>query len=530
MDPESDSDFEQFQAKAVWEFKTEGDGESGELDVAAGEIVTVLADEAPWSRVINQKGEQGYVPSNYLQQIDSRPAPPPPPRVVPQQNHVYVTAPTGEDDPPTPTGAAPMSPPSNAGWYPPPDNMDDGHQGTTTPKKKKRPRRARRDTSSMDESVAYNLFAAGTEWWCCLCLFFSGIFSVMWGSIQSPEDTGMEALGCVQCILAGVLLFYFALFRETCCFCSEACQEKTSLLRMSLVLAATIPGWAAYPFGWIGVAACCIAAAANALVYFQNGKVLEDEGVEVQWLTMNIEIVRTFNNSGILVGVFLVFMAFMNVLFYMVGEGIGEDRIDEELKDHDLILGKKYSIAEGFGTVISFNILLLILTCLVGLQEWVAEHAGLHKGEGKVKDMVVNCGEWFFKAGTQMMLHRVFSAAVAVAAVGHIAANFLAYEDSGPANDYYDIFGPETVVTGFLLIIFLIPIYASSNPKIKTLNEDLYKYANLCWIIVIVLLLLHGKADPIPWNTNAWKFLLAPILLYAFDTLYLRGKADGRDV
>merc|ERR1712025_317348 len=88
------------------------------------------------------------------------------------------------------------------------------------------------------------------------------------------------------------------------------------------------------------------------------------------------------------------------------------------------------------------------------------------------------------------------------------------------------IFGPETVVTGFLIIIFMIPIYSATNPKIKTLNPKLFKYTHLCWVPVIILCFIHGKGC---WNTNFWKFMIGPVLIYIFDLLYVRGLDNMAD-
>ncbi|KAI9144606.1 P-loop containing nucleoside triphosphate hydrolase protein [Paraphysoderma sedebokerense] len=64
--------------KAIYEFRKE---EEGELTVQGNEIVEILdKDENGWWLARNSSGEEGWVPSNYLEEVKSGQAPAPPPR------------------------------------------------------------------------------------------------------------------------------------------------------------------------------------------------------------------------------------------------------------------------------------------------------------------------------------------------------------------------------------------------------------------------------------------------------------------
>merc|ERR1711879_801770 len=153
---------------------------------------------------------------------------------------------------------------------------------------------------------------------------------------------------------------------------------------------------------------------------------------------MNINFLEAFNDNGIAVLVFLAICAAMNVGFYMIGEQLGEDRVESEREDNDLVLGEKYSVAEGFGTMIAMNIVLLFLSGLTGFSMWVSERARLNKDPGalgfcsRTKNFLLNVLIWMFHPERRVMYHRIFASAVAIGGVGHIAGNFIAYEDSGP--------------------------------------------------------------------------------------------------
>merc|ERR1719495_291033 len=129
-----------------------------------------------------------------------------------------------------------------------------------------------------------------------------------------------------------------------------------------------------------------------------------------------------------------------------------------------------------------------------------------------------------------LFAHRTFASFIMLATVGHCVANFQAYEDSGPARDYFEIFGRWPFISGILILLFMIPIFAVANPVIKNSAREVFNLGHGCWVLVFLLLLVHGKADPFPWNSNFWKFMLGPCILYLLDVTLRFGGLLAMDV
>jgi len=509
----SDGEEVQFQARVEYDFTGES---TSELSVKAGEIVTVLKDDEPWSLIRKANNEEGYVPSNYITQIGEDDVPEEP-EVMPLNNVAYRND-TEREAPVTPTDPLPPAP--KGGRF---NNLPNKFTtklpnfGSSLP------------TSSLDGTVAYNLLAASCEWWCCIALFFSGVFSVLWGSQDSPEDEAAQFFGAMQCIIAAVLLVYFALFREFACCCNP---EQTALVRGGFLLLTSITGFAALPMGAIGGGACLIASFANFYAFFKNSATLDDEGKELEWLSMGFDMSKINCKNSSTAFIFFAFYGVLNWLFYLVGLKIGQDRIDDELAENRLEVGDMYSRAEGFGVIISFNFMMMFLFSLFGFQILATNWSKTRSGpeEDCITRGLVAIIDWLFVDTRILFLHRTFAALIMLATIGHCVANFQAYEDSGPARDYVEVFGRWPLISGILIILLMIPIYSVANPVIKESAREVFNVAHGCWVVVFLLLFLHGKADPFPWNSNFWKFMLGPSILYLLDVIFRYGGLTAMEI
>lgn len=485
----SDSEAE-YQAKVLYDFTANTENE---LNMQEQEIVTVLEEDPPWAHVQNIDGEDGYVPVNYLQRIvEPQGGPPPPPRpdyAAPSTTRRELVATAlglGEDSklPPTPKTPAP-------GAYP-----------------------ARNRGKSMDASPAWNIFAASLEWWSCLTLFMSGVFCLMWGSSQVPEDRLNETLGTFACLASALLLVYFSMFRELG-------AEKAALIRALVLILTSILSWFAWPLGIIGGGPLVMAALANFLVWIKRSQLLRDAKVgNDSWLTLSFDCSDVFKTGR---GAILFFLLHISaqIGYYFLGLYIGQKRIDQELNDNRLQLGSPHKHAEGWAVIIACNIVWLFLFSLYGLHDYLIEWAQLRVDEeGCCTRNINRTILWLFLDKRQLFLHRVFATTILIASVAHMFEAYNAWEDSGSGKDYIKVFGRETFATGVAVVWCEIVIFAAVSPQLVQKHREIFVLAHSCWGLLVVLLVCHGRYGI---GRNFWKFIVGPMAIYLMDRLFRGG-------
>merc|ERR1719361_2812008 len=141
--------------------------------------------------------------------------------------------------------------------------------------------------------------------------------------------------------------------------------------------------------------------------------------------------------------------------------------------------------------------------------------AALHKGLGRESMLAV---------------HKFISFTMLLCAAFHVLGCFSAYEHSGPNKDFRVLFGNAPVVTGGLLIV-LLAIVLSSTYLPHDRRPQTFQCVHLSAVLFIGLVVLHGKSWFAP---NFYKWLIAPIILYAMDKAFRIGifsfdKADDNN-
>jgi len=486
----SDSEAE-YQAKVVYDFVANTDNE---LNIQAGEVVTVLEEDDPWAHVKNISGIDGYVPMNYLERMEEpMGGPPPPPRpnmAAPTERtertaRGILSSAFSDSDrlPPTPKTPAPAGYPRGRG-------------------------------KSMDNSPAWNILASSLEWWCCLTLFISGIFTLMWGSSQVPEDRLRETLGTFCCIASALLLIYFSMFRESW-------AEKAAILRGGILLVISILCWISWPLGTIAAGPVTLAAMANFMVWFKRSALLKDAQIgNDQWLTLSFNVGEVFKTSwGALVFLFLHLGA--NTGYYILGVYIGDKRIEDELLENNLVVGKSHRHAEGWGVIIAMNLVWLFLFSLYGLHDYLIEWAQLRADEeGFCIKNLNRTILWLFLDKRQLFLHRIFATTILIASVAHMFESYNSWETSGSSRDYFEVFGQETFVTGVIVVWCEILIFAAVSPELVQRNRDMFTIIHSTWGLLVIALVCHGRKG---LGRNFWKFIVGPMGLYMMDRLFRSG-------
>jgi len=196
---------------------------------------------------------------------------------------------------------------------------------------------------------------------------------------------------------------------------------------------------------------------------------------------------------------------------------LGQAKIDKVAQDR-LVLGDDWKYSEGWGTVISCNMALLLLLSMYSVQGYLLDWAELHLEDADCCRMCTSRSIlWSFVAKRQFFLHKVFSGTILIAAVGHMFECFDAYHTSGAAIDYMKIFGEVPFITGVPMIWCLASIFAVMylwDPVRKVGHKTLFQYAHFSWVLLVILPFFHGKGF---WGSNYWKFMAGPFFLYGID-------------
>jgi len=487
METESGSTIEElYQARVLYNFSANTENE---LTLNKGEIVFVCEEDEPWALVRNINDDDGYVPLNYLEPLaEPDVAPPPPPRPM-------VKNPTDREIalPPTPKSPAPSNaPPGGAGIF-------------------MRPKAKSMDAAN---SPYFDIFASSMEWWACITLFISGVFTLMWGSAEVPEDTLDETLGTFQCLGAAVLVAYFSTYRD------RFGGDRASIFRCVVLIVMSVICWLTLPIGIIGAGALSLASISNLLAFCYNS----DAQTATDWLTLGLnlnEIFKgTFQKSFIGTAIFFMVHIMANIGYFILGMYIGQEKIDE-VTEKRLILGDAWKYAEGWGTVIAINLALILLLSMYSVHGYLLDWAELHVEDA---DCCMKCLTrtilWSLVAKRQFFLHKVLAGTILVAAVGHMFECFDAYHASGAAVDFINIFGEMPFITGVPMIWCLTSIFAVMylwDPVRKVGHKTLFQYAHLSWVLLILLPFFHGKGG---WGSNYWMFMTGPLLLYGMDKTF----------
>jgi len=365
----------------------------------------------------------------------------------------------------------------------------------------------------MDAGPTWNILAASLEWWSCLTLFISGIFTLMWGSSQVPEDKLRETLGTFCCIAAALLLIHFSMFREVG-------AEKAAVIRGSILLIISILSWISYPLGTIAAGPTMFASFVNFMVWIKRSSLLRDSNIEdSSWLTLSFNVNDVFKSSwGALV--FLLLHLGANAGYYILGMYLGQRAIDDALEEQ-LFIGSAHKHSEGWSCIIACNLVWLFLFSLYGLHDFLIEWAQLRADEeGCCIKNVNRTILWLFLDKRQLFLHRVFATTILIASVAHMFEAYRAWETSGSARDYFEVFGQEVFATGVGVVWCEVLIFAAVSPELQKRNRSMFALVHSCWGIMIVLLVCHGKNG---LGENFWKFIVGPMGLYAMDRLFRSG-------
>lgn len=181
-----------------------------------------------------------------------------------------------------------------------------------------------------------------------------------------------------------------------------------------------------------------------------------------------------------------------------------------------------WAMAQGFGTCISFNILMMILFRLSGFQQMMLiciDSCIDFDRRGSKKEKLKKTLKEALEPESMNRVHSVIIYTLCLLIILHIFENFVAWENSGPSRQYIDVFGTAPFWTGGISFVLFSIIMSSGwiDPK---RNPRAFRHLHRLSFLLFIFLLFHGKNL---WNPNFWKYLIVPFVLFSMDKMFRLG-------
>jgi len=335
----------------------------------------------------------------------------------------------------------------------------------------------------VDPNTILNTFTKYLEWLAAVILFFSACLCI-------AHNTGAsKALGSLQLIFSIIMMAYLYLRRE-------AFYDSPAILRAGVWFIISIFAWTAPPAGLLGGIAATAAMISNVLSHLRDSGPTE---APYFWDTLKKEAGKyVILNYGIMIA-----WALLNLCVWFIGKQYGSD-----INKHKLVGAvKQMEGIEGFGFMISFNILcLLLMSC-----KWILENLQIQ--------LPIPFG-WLRE--NSQGIHYAFCVTITLATIGHVIAAFDAY--NGDASSIFEkYYGDAPLWTGLIVFAVMIHLWALMvNPSLFYRQPGQTIFSRLTSIgcpLILLVLFLHGKSG---WGTNYWKWMLAPVVFYLIDQVMRR--------
>jgi len=333
--------------------------------------------------------------------------------------------------------------------------------------------------------------------------FFSGLVVFLFGSAEQDGDVDM-AMGSLAMIFS-ILLILLIQFRD---------RINREFRALAFFLTA-IPLFVGYRTGIWGAIVLLFVTCIELVVWNSKDEVYIPEPYDYT------KICEFWKGSCLVIICFAAFVA-ANILIFGLGVEYGGRRVDswtDSTNRYD-IGRSEWEFAQACGTCICFNITLMMVFSLQGFQNALialAERLSSAK-EGRMASIRDFLKESFAPAA-MMSVHKLLAFVIVAFTLLHIVGCFAAYENSGPAKDFEDIFGSAPYVTGGLMFIILGVVMGSSGID-PGKRPSLFSNIHRLGLVLFGLLVLHGKN----WfGPNFWKWILAPVILLAMDKTFRYG-------
>jgi len=444
-------------------------GDDTQLTIRAGQSITVIGDATPegWYLAETRTGKQGYVPKDYIEVQASKPSRPPPN--------------------PISTG---------------PGSTGSRFSGEPKPKKKKGGYKAERnddDGMIMDQNDTWSLFAYQLEWFAIPCIFLGATLTFMYSTPQTQSNKWRLAI----CSWFAIVLAAFAAYicgynRSRLQVCGSSAMVRAVVFLLSSALLAF-----AYPVG-IGSAAVSFAAfVVEVNVHRMDCKELPSR-VTDHWCS--IMFGGTENCPPVKLIVFFATLAVSGGVFgwgYIDGFNFAIQNNDANPSHYLNETANAFMF--GFGRVITMNLCFVLLLAardlVVGC---LGDHCMLARRRGDERHI-------------PQFLHRCMGYSIVVSSFLHLICVYFCYEDSMATHTFLDAYGWSSFITGWVALLCLALVVASSNDSLMRQNRKLWKMGQYpAGILMVLVLIAHGGE----WlSTYYWKIMVGPIVVYSIHAV-----------
>jgi len=332
--------------------------------------------------------------------------------------------------------------------------------------------------------------------------FVGGLFVVLYGSAEI-DGTRNLAFGCLS-MMASACLLLMIHYRD-----NLAHWKRMLCLGFCAILL-----FAGYPMGvWSGFV--LLFAIGVEFIVWNSG---ETEKYKAPPVNFN-GCCDFWRSSGFSIVVFLLWCG-TNFAIFLLGIEYGIRRAEGWREEGYEIQESEWAFAQATGSMIAWNILVMLLFCLQGFQQMILAGAERLTSQrtGKCaafKEFLLNN----LKPEAMLFAHKCIAFTLTICTILHLLGAFAAYEHSGPRRDFMEIFGEAPFITGGLCIVILGIIIGSSYLDLSR-SPVLFRNIHRLTLMFFALLLFHG-ADW--WNPNFWKYMIGPIFLYCLDKMFRLG-------
>lgn len=486
--------------------------DADQLSIKAGQLIEIKGDQTAEGWVLaKSKGNEGYVPATYIEEMAGGPPPKPPGQSrmsgfnmpstrssVAARNSSEGSG-TGKKPPPIKNNNnALRSPPPSAGGRSSGNSVFSGARvESTTPLK---------------ADDAYSIFAYFMEWFGVIGMFLSGLFAFMYGTIiVDPQATISMAFGFVAMLFSAILAALITIFRDYL-----SVGERPALARGLLFCCCSCIAGGGYPIGILGASTLCCAAMSD---FLAQAKEASSAVTSENWAEFCLDCCDI--QGSLLRPVMVVLLIGVDVGVFVWGllDGMAYAMTVSE-NARTFLDATSWGVATGFGRIVTVNLALIFFFSLFGLQKWLLDRAEANP---------ICCNTfiaWFVHPDSQIFFHTSLAISMTIAVFLHMIGNFAAFENSGPYRSYLSLFGLAPLITGMVAFVLLAIILAGAHKDINRNLKRLFCGTHSLAPILAVLLIFHGGM----MNNNNFIILL-PVLIgvlpfvvvYLVDVLFRAG-------
>lgn len=496
--------------QAEYPFQAESEAE---LSLKVGDIVQVYAMDGDWWEGELADGRCGLFPANHVKLYTEEESAQEPSVAQPIEYNYAVPKPPASSPPPAAiaTPIAKKVVPAAAE----PEVKQRADKSAEQPKPLTEVRRPAPKTS-------FGHFSTYMAYISAIFGMFCGLGNIIWGVVDK-DKYGLIYIMCgLYCIFVGGVVIIYEKMWGMSRSGSKTPTRGIVYLILHIFMYFAIPSVFVAPF-YLCTAVMNFVAAYMGEEYDAPppGKVTDLKGEDVKGPQLDIltkiynwlQLQRKQNQIGVLVFMSLYTAANIIVFFEALARWI-------EINNN---LDKKLSgwapWAKAFGNLLDLNCAIIVLPVSRTVIRLLYNASTADQGcTSRSLRFILQ----FVPLDRNLDFHKIVAKVSLFGAIGHIVMHLVNYIAS-PTNTM-DRFGVWPWVSGGIINVCMLFIYAAAAPIVKNGQFEIFWYSHHCFIGYFVFLLLHGGPG---YNPNFWKWFIGPGIIYLCERIlriYRAGK------